>query len=200
MFKTASRQSDWLAGQEEISGALETGYERSELIYRPPHPMDELLKSRQGNPAADRFRKGASGAEIARRRQGRFGSQRSGKCIAGLHLGKAGRRGQNDRFAINGKLKFKHRSGGLILFFRLLGGGNGLAQAAGMQAIEGLRHGLRHGLRAQMAREHRGPRDRLQRGPVQPGRQDQGHNHQDFTATRKHGANLGQIWRQASKL
>ena len=57
-----------------------------------------------------------------------------------------------------------------------------------MLAVESLRD--RHGeiLLAEIARQHRCPGDRLQRGPMRARHDDEGDNHRQFSAAREHGA------------
>lgn len=55
-----------------------------------------------------------------------------------------------------------------------------------MLAIERVAHRLGDRAGREVGREHRRPRDGLQRGPVRAGRQDEGEDNQKFSAAREH--------------
>ena len=69
-----------------------------------------------------------------------------------------------------------------------------------MLAVESLRDRVGERLVAEVAGQHCRPRDRLQRGPVQPRRQDERNDHQKFSKTRKHDGNLNRHCAEASKI
>ena len=56
-----------------------------------------------------------------------------------------------------------------------------------------------HGLRAQVVRQHRCPRDGLQRGPMRASREDQRGNHQPLAKACQHGGKLGCRRKSASR-
>jgi hypothetical protein len=80
-------------------------------------------------------------------------------------------------------LRLRRELAFLLGFFR---GGDGLAQRARMLTVERFGNGLSDGLRAEIVREHRRPRNRSQRGPVQACRQDDGDHHQKLSVMGKH--------------
>jgi hypothetical protein len=94
---------------------------------------------------------------------------------------------QNNIFGGGRKFKFLQRRGGFILSLGFFSGGNGFAQRAGMFAIEGFDEGFLDGSGLKIVRQHGGPRDRLERHPMQADRRDKRENHGQFTQSGEHG-------------
>ena len=70
-----------------------------------------------------------------------------------------------------------------------------------MFAIESLGDGFGQRLLAgKIRREHRRPRDGLQRRPVQPRREDERKDDENFSAARKHEVRLSSAGRVASRI
>ena len=59
-----------------------------------------------------------------------------------------------------------------------------------MLAVERVRHRFVESVRAKIVREHRRPRDRLQRGPMRAGCRDERNDHEDFADPDGHRGKL----------
>jgi len=82
-------------------------------------------------------------------------------------------------------LQFELRFG---FFSGLPSAGDLFAKRAGMFAVKSIFDGYREGFRPRVIREHPGPRDGLQHGPMAAGRAEQRNNEQQMTGAREHGA------------
>ena len=78
----------------------------------------------------------------------------------------------------------------LTFLFGLPGCGDGPADRTGIIAIKGAGHGFGKRVRAQIVREHRRPRDRLQRGPMRAGGGDERHYHENSAEPNEHAGNI----------
>jgi hypothetical protein len=79
----------------------------------------------------------------------------------------------------------------------LFSGGDGFAQTAGMLAVERFRHRVAKRTRLNIVRQHRRPRDRLQRRPMQASRRDERENHQKFSEADEHADKLNRADKNA---
>lgn len=131
----------------------------------------------------------SSGERLPGRRGWRLSNQAGSRIIASTEFAEIGGRCKHERGAVRDELKFRAEVGKDRFFLRLPSFGDGLAKTARILAIKGAVQRFDQRAGAQIAREHCGPGDRLEKGPVQPDREDQGHRHGQFGQTLEHDLN-----------
>jgi len=159
---------------------------------------------RQGRSASRPSRAAArpypqkSGEKTSRRRCRRLKGEGLGESIRQWQKFKPARRNQNEIFRRRREFELLSLQRELFFLLGFFSGGDGLAEAARMPAIERLLHGFGKGVRAQIVREHRRPRHRLQRGPLRAGHRNQRHNHTKFAEPDEHNGKLYHLCRITS--
>ena len=128
--------------------------------------------------------------ESARRRHRRFLGENFSEGMSLRQKSELRRRDENKMLRRGRVFELLSLQRELVFLLGLFTGGDGFAQAAGMLAIERLRHGFGDGLRAKIVRKHRRPRNRLQHGPMRVRRRDEREDHKDFTEPDEHGSTL----------
>ena len=131
-----------------------------------------------------------SGEETSRRRQQGLGRKRFSKSVLDGDDFKLRGRKQVQLPGHRWKLHFQGSEDGFSFLLLLFGGGNGLAQAAGVFTIESFANRARKRIAAEVACEHGRPCDGLERSPVQTRRKYEGDHHQNFSTANKHGDKL----------
>ena len=127
-----------------------------------------------------------SNEESARWRRQRLLSERFGEEIHLRQKLEIRRRNQNRIFFRGRKFQLLRLQRELVFLFRFLGRGDGLANRTGIFAVKRAGHGFGKRVRAQVVRQHRRPRDRLQHGPMRAGARDERNHHKNFAKPDEH--------------
>ncbi len=141
-----------------------------------------------------------SNEATAGRGNGRFEEGCVGGKIVQWQQPECGGRDERQAFCGRGKFELLELQREIRFFLGGLAGGDGFAHAAGMRAIESFCHRLGKGTRLKIFREHRRPRDSLQRRPMAARRCEQRDNHQDLAEADEHVASLNLFFAAASKI